>query len=138
MKNVHMVRESREEIHEIITPPLQHSPLELKPNRNPSFVKGIMGQWIVELLPVCKKGGTSYVKAAISVRGGGAGGRYPSNFGEIFKNQPFSGKFLPLVGQNCWQTMGFVSGRPLDFFVPYAYESGRCFLCLPRAGHLAL
>ena len=29
-----------------------------------TFVKGTMGQWIVELLLVCKKGGTSYVKVA--------------------------------------------------------------------------
>ena len=38
------------------------------------------------------------------------------NFGEIFKNQPLSGKFLPLFGQKCWQKMGFVSGRPPQIF----------------------
>ena len=51
----------------------------------------------------------------------GAGGRWPPNFGEFFKNQPFSGKLLPfsrakMLANNC-----FVSGRPLDFFVPHAY-----------------
>ena len=34
------------------------------------------------------------------------------SFGEILKNQPHSSKFLPLLGQKCWQTMGFVSGSP--------------------------
>ena len=32
---------------------------------------------------------------------GGQGGGSPLNFGEIFKNQPLLGKFLPLVGQKC-------------------------------------
>ena len=51
-------------------------------------------------------------------RRGGRGGGSPPNFGEIFKNQPHSGKCLPLVGQKCWQTMGFVSDSPPRFFLP--------------------
>ena len=50
-----------------------------------------------------------------------AGGAGFSNFGEILKNQPHSGKFLPLIGQKCWQTMGFVLGSPPRFFFPSAY-----------------
>ena len=53
-------------------------------------------------------------------RGSRGGSSPPPNLGEIFKNQPHSGKFLSLVGQKCGQAIGFVSDSPLDFFFPYA------------------
>ena len=47
-----------------------------------------------------------------SGRGGGPGGGSPPSFGEIFKNQPLSGKFLPLVGQKMLANNGLCVGPP--------------------------
>ena len=49
----------------------------------------------------------------ISVRGGETRRNLEKN-----KNQSHSGKFLSLIGQKCWQTMGFVSHSPPRFFLP--------------------
>ena len=62
-------------------------------------------------------------------RRGGPGGGSSPNFGEIFKNQPHSGNFLPLVGLKCWPTMGFVLGSPPRFFLPVRLCGDGSLIC---------